>query len=152
MLWACAGCGKEGIGVLPGDFRCPACGGRTMTAVGMPGPPPREVLQEIMVPDREPKGEPMNPTEVWAQVDRMGRIHCCHPTPGDKCEGYHAQGTRVVYGYEALAKGVQGAVFAARNGALEEAIGLVSELVPTEGAVLKSNVLEILSHLKLAGV
>jgi hypothetical protein len=123
-------------------------------AMGTPGIPDSERVKEIMLPSKglEPKGEAMKPSEVWDHVDRMSRIHCCYAASGEKCQGYHPQGTRVIYGYEAMSKGVQGAVFSARNNVLEEAIGLVSELVAKDGAVLKSNVLEILSQLKLTAL
>lgn len=114
---------------------------------GIEGHPGIEIVKDIMTPAKT-----LRPSEVWDQVDRISRIHCCYATPGKSCQSYHAQGTRVVYGYEALAKGVQGAVYAARNDALDEAIVEVSRLETLEGSVLKSNVLEILSHLKMEGL
>ncbi len=89
------------------------------------------------------------PAETWEKIDRIARVECCFPREGQNCKGYHPQGTRVVYGYEALSKGVRGAIFGSRNIVLDEAIGEISKLVTNDGMVLKSNVLEILNALKL---
>ncbi len=89
------------------------------------------------------------PSEVWDQIDRMSRISCCNAASGETCNGFHPQGTRIVYGYEALSKGVRGAVYSARNAALDAAVDAVSSLLTTDALVLKSEVLEILSRLKM---
>lgn len=88
------------------------------------------------------------PPEIWDQVDRISRIHCCQPAQTEKCQGYHHQGTRVVYGYEILCKSVMGAVHGARNTGIDEGILEISKLLTADGLVLKSEVLEILSGLK----
>ncbi len=88
------------------------------------------------------------PQEIWDQVDRISRVHCCQPAQTERCQGYHHQGTRVVYGYEVLSKAVMGAAHGARNGGIDEAILDISKLLTADGLVLKSEVLEILSGLK----
>lgn len=157
MVWTCMSCGEKGWGVMIGGLRCPKCGSSSINQEPcVPGPlgkmevPDQDKIREIMEPPVTEKKKGAKPSEVWDQVDRMARIHCCHPASGEKCEGYHAQGTRVVYGYEALAKGVQGAVYSARNRILDEAITEISELSPLEGAALKSKVLEVLNQLKIS--
>jgi len=88
------------------------------------------------------------PPEIWDQIDRISRIHCCHAESGERCKGFHHQGTRVVYGYEVMNKAVMGALHASRNNGLEDGIEEISRLTPTDGMIRKSDVLETLSHLK----
>ncbi len=91
-------------------------------------------------------------TEIWDRIDRVSRIGCCHASSGETCKGHHPQGTRVVYGYEALSRAVRGAVFNARNAAIDAAVDEISRLTTKDGHVSKPEVLEILVRLKLPGV
>ena len=96
--------------------------------------------------------KPSTPSEIWHQIDHISRVECCRVSPGAACKGYHPQGTRIVYGYEALAKAVQGAIYGARNIAIDAAVDEISRLVTRDGQVSKPEVLEILVRLKLPGV
>jgi len=88
------------------------------------------------------------PSEIWGKIDRVAGVNCCFVSKGEKCSGYHPQGTCVIYGYEALSAAVKGAIHAARNGALDEAIDEISKLLTADGLILKPEVLEILNGLK----
>lgn len=88
------------------------------------------------------------PPDVWDQIDHLSRISCCRAQSSEKCEGFHHQGTRVVYGYEILCRSVMSSLKGSRNAGLNEAINEVSKLIPTDGMVRKSDVLVILSGLK----
>jgi hypothetical protein len=90
-------------------------------------------------------------TEIWDHIDRISRIGCCHASSGEACKGHHPQGTRVVYGYEVLSKSVRGAVYSARNAALDTAVDEISRLPARDGQVSKAEVLEVLVRLKLPG-
>lgn len=96
--------------------------------------------------------DPSSPSEIWNHIDRASRVECCHASSGEACKGFHPQGTRIVYGYEALSKSVRGAVFNSRNAALDAAVDEISRLPARDGQVSKAEVLETLVRLKLPGV
>lgn len=89
-----------------------------------------------------------SPSEIWNHIDRMSRVECCHAASGETCKGFHPQGTRIVYGYEALSDAVRTAVFKSRNTAIDAAIDQISGLATKDGHVSKAEVLEILVGLK----
>lgn len=88
------------------------------------------------------------PADVWDHIDRTARITCCVAMSTEKCKGHHQEGTRVIYGYEALCRTVKSSLHAARNTVLDNAIDEISKVTPADGLVRKSEVLEILNGLK----